>query len=73
MNLYPIYYTHKNDQVISKKECASGIKCNECGNLELFDVKYPIDPNDPRLPNVTMKWKRYGYVQYTPITYSMKT
>ena len=42
-------------------------------SFELFDAKYLIDPNDPRFSNLTMKWKRYEYVNYTLVTDLGKT
>ena len=41
--------------------------------MTLFYAKYPFDPNDPRLSNITMKWKRYEYVKYTIVIYSITT
>ena len=51
-----------------KKQCVGGRKCEECSHLALFDVKYPIDPNDPQLSNHIVKWKTCEYVDYTHIT-----
>ena len=56
-----------------KKQCVGGRKCEECSHLALFDVKYPIDPNDPQFSNCIVKWKRYEYVDYTHVTYSTTT
>ena len=43
-----ILCAQENDQVFYKKQCVGGRKCEECSHLALFDVKYPIDPNDPQ-------------------------
>ena len=68
-----ILCAQENDQVFYKKQCVDGRKCEECSHLALFDVKYPIDPNDPQLSNYIVKWKRYEYVDYTHVTYSTET
>ena len=39
----------ENDKVFYMKQGVGGIKCEECSHLGLFDVKYPIDPNDTQL------------------------
>ena len=41
--------------------------------MDLFYVKYPIDPDYPQLSNHIVKWKRYEYVDYTHVTDSMET
>ena len=41
--------------------------------MDLFDVKYPIDPNESQLSNHIVKWKRYEYVNYTHVTDSTTT
>ena len=48
-------------------------KCEECSNLALFNANYHIDTNDPQLSNRIVKWKRYDYVDYTPIIDSTTT
>ena len=48
-------------------------KCGECSDLAPFNANYHIDANDPQISNHIMKWKRYGYVDYTPVTDSTST
>ena len=47
----------ENNELFYKKECVGGRKCDKCSHLELYDVKYPIDPNDPKLSNLSLNWK----------------
>jgi len=48
-------------------------KCEECFDLALFNANYHIDANDPQISNHIVKWKRYEYVDYTPVTDSTST
>ena len=48
------------------KICVGGRRCYECGDLELFHRKFPIDPTHPGLSDIIAKWKRYEYVSTNP-------
>ena len=48
-------------------------QCEECSDLSHFNANYHIDANDPQLSNRIVKWKRYEYFDYTPITDSTET
>ena len=63
----------ENDQVFYKKQCIRGKKCEECFDSVLFNANYHIDANGPQISNRIVKWKRYEYVDYTPITNSTTT
>lgn len=62
----------ENHEIFYQKKCASGRKCDHCGNFTLFHEKYPIDMNDQSLSNIKVKWKRYGYI-HTSIGSSSST
>ena len=66
--LSKILCPRENNELFYKKECVCGRKCAEFSHLALYDAKYPIDPNDPRLSNLSLNSKRYEIVTYTPIT-----
>ena len=53
------------ENVFFIKRCVGGRRCHECGDLALFHRKFPIDPTHPRLSDITVKWKRYEYVDET--------
>ena len=65
--LSKILCPRENNELFYKKECVGGRKCDKCSHLALYDEKYPLDPNDPRLSNFSLNWKRYEYVTYTPV------
>ena len=48
------------------KRCVGGRIFHECGDLALFDKKFPIDPTHPVFSDITVKWKRYEYVSMNP-------
>ena len=74
MNLYLKYYVHERIIKYSIRNNASKVKkCEECSDLALFNGKYHIDANDPQISNRIVKWKRYEYVDYTPVTDSIST
>ena len=54
------------ENVFFIKRCVGGRRCHECGDLELFHRKFPIDPTHPGLSDITVKWKRYEYVSMNP-------
>lgn len=62
-----------NNELFYKKECVDGRKCDKCSHFSLYDVKYPIDPNDLRLSNLSLSWKRYENVTYTLVVNSSTT
>ena len=55
----------------SIKRCVGGRICHECGDLELFHRKFPIDPTHPGLSGIAVKWKRYEYVSLNPSSSSL--
>lgn len=56
-----------------KRNLLVEVKCPECSHLALYDSKYPIDRNDPRLSNLNLNWKRYENVTYTHVVDSSTT
>jgi hypothetical protein len=55
----------ENDDLFYKKICVCGKKCDCCGNLRLFHLKYHIDINDKSFSNIRVNWKRYEYMNNT--------
>ena len=53
-----------HDEVFYNSKCVNGKHCHGCGNIVLFDNKYPIN-NDQTLSNVTIDWRRYEYNNYS--------
>ena len=59
-----------HENVFFIKRCVGGRRYHECGDLEFFHRKFPIDPTHPGLVDITVKWKRYEYVSMNPSSFS---
>jgi hypothetical protein len=55
----------EGDELFCQNKCVGGNKCHRCGNIILFNQKYPIDMNDQSFSNITINWKRYEYINNT--------
>jgi len=62
-----ILWQFEGDQLFYQK------KSQQCFDLTFFSTKEFIDLNNPWLIEIIVKWKRYGYLTYNPIGYSIAT
>ena len=50
--IHEILCERDSHEILYKKICVDGKKCDHCGNIALFRHKYPIDINNQSLSNI---------------------